>query len=151
MWWPKLEVKITKILEDEKVENTTLRTDRELLEEVLALSRITAKLKNSTSNTSFKINNYSSEHFERLVSNLLWGTESIFQLDWDHTKTCLDSEVIRYFVSPDGDFLNPGIDDESNNWANRPLFLDAYRKLNSFMTQHKIFHSPYDNEFDMPF
>ncbi len=38
-WWPELQTAVEKILTDGKAEKSELRTDRELLEEILALSR----------------------------------------------------------------------------------------------------------------
>jgi hypothetical protein len=45
MWWPKLQVSFESILDDDQVpeEEPPLRTDRELLEEIVELSRLTHK------------------------------------------------------------------------------------------------------------
>jgi hypothetical protein len=153
MWWPKLESKISKILEVNKVENVSLRNDRELLEEILALTRVTVR-RTVTNNEPKLKQKYKTEFFEKLVADFIFGTEAIFDWDWEHTKTCLDSEYMQYYISPDGNFLNPKIDDEGNNWGNRPAFLNSYRKLKLFMDEYEIRkRNPFtsDDEDDLPF
>ncbi len=152
MWWPKLESKVKKILETNNVSNTSVRNDRELLEEILAISRLTAKRTSDSNKTTSKLK-YNIELFEKLVANFVDGTEVVFELDWEHTKSCLDGEWLRHFISPNGDFLNPSVEDEGNNWANRVGFLESYRKLKSFMENYELrkLHSFFDNNEDLPF
>lgn len=137
MWWPRLEAKISKILEINKVENVSLRNDRELLEEILELTRVSLKRTVSTNNSKSKLK-YKTEIFEKLVSDFMIGTEAIFEWDWDHTKSCLESDNIDHYISPDGNFLNPNVRDEGNDWGNRPAFLISYRRLRSFMNDYDI-------------
>jgi hypothetical protein len=47
MWWPELEQKVTQILEMDRDREQEVRTDRELLEEILLLSRSSNKAKSS--------------------------------------------------------------------------------------------------------
>lgn len=153
MWWPKLESKISKILEVNKVENISIRNDRELIEEILALTRVTARRTVANKDVNSK-QKYKTELFERLVADFIFGTEAMFDWDWDHTKSCLENGNMKYFISHDGNFLNPNIDDEANNWGNRPAFLNSYRKLSSFMdeygiTKKNIFTD--DDDDDLPF
>ena len=152
MWWPKLESKVAKILETNKVSNTAVRNDRELLEEILAITRLTAKRTSESIKTPSK-HKYNVEVFEKLVANFVGGTEAIFEWDWEHTKSCLDSEVIEYFISPHGNFLDPNVEDEGNNWANRVGFLESYRKLKTFMDNYELRkkHSFFDADDDLPF
>jgi hypothetical protein len=152
MWWPKLESKISKILEEQKVENKALREDRELLDEILAIVRFTAK--NSTSPTKSKLGkaNYDVEKFESLVSSFIASMEFIFDWDWEHTKSCLTEDSIDYFISPTGNFLNPNIKDEGNNWANRVGFLSSYRSLREFMNENKLqIIEHFSDNSDLPF
>lgn len=136
MWWPKLEIRINSILDKKRVENVSVRNDRELLEEILDLSRVTARKTATNSKTKVQNRKYNIETFEKLVSKFMGGTEAIFSWDWDHTKGCLKN--IELFVSEDGDFLNPNVKDESDNWGNRPALLSNYRKLKSFMEDYDI-------------
>ena len=57
--------------------------------------------------------------------------ELVFDNDWDFTLTMLrlDPHELGFYITPDGTFLNPGVQDESNNWANRGALLYAYRGL----------------------
>lgn len=151
MWWPKLENKISKILDNNKVENTELRDDRELLEEILAITRLTAK-RTITQGKNVK-NRYNTVLFEKLVSDFIMATEGIFDWDWEHTKNCLEDDNIRLFISPNGNFLDPNIDDEGNNWGNRPAYLNSFRKLRAFIEEFEILKgNPYfeDND-EVPF
>ena len=150
MWWPRLENKITKLLEDNKVENTSLRNDRELLEEVLALTRLTAK------NTSLKhrgkaTKDYDAKKFEELVNEFISSTIGIFDSDWEHTKSCLNAQNIGSFISPNGNFLMPNVKNEGNNWGNRVGYLESFRRLKAFMYENEItnFNEFADN--DVPF
>lgn len=74
--------------------------------------------------------------------------ENVFDTDWAYTKEMLgvyngtneqresekkgDDDII-YIISPDGTFLNPKVDDETENWGYRGELLAAYRQL-----KHKI-------------
>jgi len=146
MWWPKLDSKIGKILESKKIENVSVRDDRELLEEILALSRVTAR-RTITHNSSEK-SRFRDSTFERLVSEFVFGTEAILDFDWIQTKICLADDNMKYFISSDGTFLNPNVDDEGNNWGNRPAFLKAYRRLKSYMDENNIVKTNFLFDFD---
>ncbi|MEY2702028.1 MAG: hypothetical protein RLY43_661 [Bacteroidota bacterium] len=151
MWWPKLETKVSKILETNKVENISVRNDRELIEEILALSRITAKRTLVSTNKTLPNTKYNTELFEKLVADFIFTTQSIFEWDWDHTKSCLQDDLINHFISTNGDFLNPDILDEGNNWGNRPGFLNSYRKLKAFMDEYEIRKlNPFFDDDDIP-
>ncbi|SFC94419.1 TIR domain-containing protein [Flexibacter flexilis DSM 6793] len=152
MWWPKLENKVNKLLDANKVENIAVRNDRELLEEILAISRITAKRTIETGKSNSK-RRYNTEVYEKLVSSFIFGTETIFEIDWEHTKSCLEGDNLQYFVAQNGDFLNPNVNDEGNNWANRVGFLESYRKLKSFIEEYGLRKrdSYFDPENEPPF
>jgi len=152
MWWPKLENKVGKILETNKVSNTAVRNDRELLEEILAITRLTAKRTSESNKTSSK-HKYNVEQFEKLVANFVAGTEAIFEWDWEHTKSCLGGGAVQDFIAPNGDFLNPNVEDEGNNWGNRVGFLESYRKLKAFMDNYELrkSHPFFDLNEDLPF
>lgn len=151
MWWPKLEMRINKILESNKVENTELRNDRELLEEILAITRMTAK-RTINHNPRLGISSDQST-FEKLVIDFMYMTNAIFSWDWEHTKYCLNVEPKNPFISFNGDFLNPNVSDEGNDWGNRPGYLNAYRKLKAFMEEKGMVkqHSIFDIGDDLPF
>lgn len=64
------------------------------------------------------------------VAAFLEAFEVTFADDWDHTKMCLDDNG---FIRDDGDFINPGVADEGDNWANRGALLEAYSELSGAM------------------
>jgi hypothetical protein len=130
-FWPELESKVEGIIKatgggDSAA--TDLRSDRELLEEVLDLSRALA-IQKSGGFQAYK-------DLFRLISEFLSAYYLIFDMDWEHTKSCLESP--EYFISPLGTFINPKIDDEGNNWGNRPMLLNAYRKLVEYIENNDI-------------
>jgi hypothetical protein len=49
--------------------------------------------------------------------------------DWWLTKEAISGELAEYNIHPNGTFLEPGVEDESNNWANRGSLLASYRFL----------------------
>ena len=54
--------------------------------------------------------------------------ELVFNDDWEMTHGCITNPL---FISEHGTFLDPEVDDEGNNWANRGALLSAYRELKS--------------------
>lgn len=130
-FWPELESKVTGIIKVTKSEDgtaTDLRSDRELLEEVLDLSRALA-IQKSGGFQAYK-------DLFRLISDFLSAYYAIFEMDWEHTKTCLENP--EYFISSSGTFINPRVNDEGNNWGNRPMLLNAYRKLVEYIESNDI-------------
>lgn len=72
--------------------------------------------------------------------------EVVFDKDWQYSKTMLnvreETEKQRkalkemglesiYMIDPNGTFLNPEVEDETENWGHRGKLLDLYRKLKS--------------------
>ena len=58
--------------------------------------------------------------------------EAVFGNDWDLTKDRIKDPA---YVEPKGTFVNPGVEDEDNNWANRGSLLRAYRSLKQLLIQ----------------
>jgi hypothetical protein len=74
--------------------------------------------------------------FRALVVRFVDLFELVFENDWEHTKVTLHvPDDLPGFITPDGSFLNPGVEDESNNWANRGSLLAAYRRLRSALPE----------------
>jgi hypothetical protein len=111
------------------------RSERELLEEILGLSRNILKA------DKLKLNDDKSQHFNSLISNFLSMFDLVFHSDWDHTIQSLDPEYLNYYISPNATFINPNVSDEQNNWGNRGSLLASYRELVSFIM---------DNGMDVP-
>lgn len=62
--------------------------------------------------------------------------EQVFDKDWAYTKENLgipgnsaDDENSIPFISYNGTFINPEVDDETENWGHRAILLDQYRRL----------------------
>lgn len=60
------------------------------------------------------------------------------ETDWPATLENLQDEA-KYFVDPNGTFLEPGVRDESANWWNRGSLLASYRRL-KVMLEKKHFN-----------
>ncbi|MCU0093711.1 toll/interleukin-1 receptor domain-containing protein [Pseudomonas koreensis] len=128
--WPELEAQVNEILEAMKRganNQPTARTEREMLEEVLELSRALAIQKTG----GFKLHN----ELNDLISNFLVSFHSVFHIDWDHSSACLSEYS---YISPRGTFIEPQVEDEENNWANRALLLNTYRALIEFIETNKV-------------
>jgi len=67
-------------------------------------------------------------NIEEELQDFLEHFESVFQNDWYVSKGCLQ-DADNIYISENGTFLNPQVDDESNNWANRGALLASYRRL----------------------
>ena len=150
MWYPRLETKILKILEEYKVENTSIRDDRELLEEILGIVRVTAK--RTISGVRQKgLSSYDVKKFEKLVNAFLGSTLSIFEWDWDHTKSCISDDAIDSFIAPNHTFIYPGVEAEGSGWVNRLDFLNSYRSLKYFMEENGIINLSAFGDGEPPF
>jgi hypothetical protein len=132
-FWPKLESRVTEILESEpSSEGSHSRSERELLEEILGLSRNILKA------DKLKLKGDESHQLNSLVSNFLTMFNSVFEDDWDHTLLSLDPEWVRQYIAPNATFINPNVADEENNWGNRAGLLSSYRALVSFIVENDI-------------
>lgn len=130
-FWPELERNINSIIKSSdsgKSSSSNLRSDRAILEEILDLSRALAIQKSG----GFKAH----KELNQLISDFLTAFDVIFNIDWEHTKTCLEDS--QHFISPTGTFVEPRVDDESNNWGNRPSLLETYRKLVNYINANNI-------------
>lgn len=128
--WPDLEQQVSEILKATQPDNDeqASRADREVLNEILDLTRSLAIQKTG----GFKTHN----ELNTLISNFLLGFDAVFDDDWEHTKLCLEES--RYYINKDGTFINPKVQDEENNWANRGALLTSYRRLVEYIEAHEI-------------
>ena len=86
---------------------------------------------------------------EGAIIKFLDAFEQVFDKDWEYTKEKLGIidnpddqkrnsfdlglETI-YFISPDGTFINPKVEDEVNDWGYRASLLNEYRKLRKLLS-----------------
>jgi len=132
-FWPKLETRINELLTDTAPDGEGHpRSDRELLEEVLGLTRNILKV------DKLKLKDDESNHFNLLVSSFLTSFHAVFEDDWDHTIQALDPEYLKYYISHGATFINPNVADEQNNWGNRGSLLASYRELVSFILDNGL-------------
>ncbi len=75
------------------------------------------------------------EEFESVTSSFVSYFELVFHNDWEMTKTSCDDELL---IKNDGSFIEPKVEDEENNWANRARLLESYRALVSYMEKNGI-------------
>ena len=74
---------------------------------------------------------------ESSLERFVYAFEAVFDNDWEFTKTALGGDGIHHLV-PGKSFLEPGVEDEGNNWGNRGALLRAYRELLAAMAQRGI-------------
>ncbi len=82
------------------------------------------------------------------LERFLESFETVFDKDWSYTKEKLgiyntlseqdenaadEEDDIIYTISPDGTFLNPKVDDETEDWGSRGELLSAYRQLKELL------------------
>jgi hypothetical protein len=51
------------------------------------------------------------------------------ETDWEQTREAIGGDLAKHFIHPNGNFLEPGVEDESSNWWNRGSLLADYRFL----------------------
>jgi len=81
------------------------------------------------------------EEFQNAVTNFMTCFELVFDNDWTMTKNCIKDS--KFLIEKKGTFLNPKVDDEENNWANRGSLLATYRELYDLMKKQDISTSNY--------
>ena len=62
-------------------------------------------------------NKYNQEQFEELVTKFMFYMDLVFHSDWEHSKGCLEN--MNWFISEEGSFLYPKVQNEESNWENR--------------------------------
>lgn len=90
-------------------------------------------------------NKYNQEQFEELVTKFMFYMDLVFHSDWEHSKGCLEN--MNWFISEEGSFLYPKVQNEESNWENRGNLLKAYRELDNFLQKHDIRNREIDEYF----
>ena len=80
------------------------------------------------------------DQLKNLLTEFMSSFELVFGHDWEFSQGCLRDDS-QHFIARGGTFLNPGVDDESNNWANRGHLLDVYRRLVAEMKKAGIYQA----------
>nr|WP_314678925.1 hypothetical protein [uncultured Capnocytophaga sp.] len=90
-------------------------------------------------------NKYNKEQFEELVTKFMFYMDLVFHSDWEHSKGCLEN--MNWFISEEGNFLYPKVQNEESNWENRGKLLKTYRELDKFLQKHDIRNREIDKYF----
>lgn len=90
-------------------------------------------------------NKYNQEQFEELVTKFMFYMDLVFHSDWEHSKGCLEN--MNWFISEEGSFLYPKVQNEESNWENRGKLLKTYRELDKFLQKHDIRNREIDEYF----
>lgn len=61
------------------------------------------------------------EELQRVTSEFIGAFEVVFRYDWDYTTMMIGAE--------EPNFLEPGVEDESEDWGARGALLEKYRAL----------------------
>lgn len=84
------------------------------------------------------------------IISFLTAFEQVFDKDWAYTKGQLgiveetENQKLNalsigleavYYISPEGTFLKPNVDDEANDWGHRATLLNEYRKLKILVSE----------------
>jgi len=63
------------------------------------------------------------DQLRKALAEFVGAFEVVFRHDWDYTKVMLGDEAENC------SFIEPGLEDESEDWGARGALLDKYRKL----------------------
>jgi hypothetical protein len=70
------------------------------------------------------------------LEDLARNMYAVFDNDWAFTRDMLNADPSPYTIAPDRTFLDPGVEDEANNWGNRGSLLAAYRRAVMVLKAH---------------
>ena len=76
---------------------------------------------------------------ERAIAEFVGAFEVVFRYDWEYTKIMIGDE------SEGATFVEPGLDDESEDWGARGALLEKYRELLKVMKANGL-----EPEFPFP-
>lgn len=76
---------------------------------------------------------------ENALVSFMRSFECVFDQDWGCSQ---GNMTCPHMINPKGTFLNPMVEDEENNWANRAGLLDDYRRLSALMLEYGV--DPHD-------
>lgn len=78
------------------------------------------------------------DSFREAVAEFVGAFEEVFGRDWEYSREMFSSANVDFFVAPGCTFLNPGVEDEVDDWGARAKLLDQYRKLVQIMKEAGI-------------
>lgn len=81
----------------------------------------------------------SDNEFEKAVTEFVGAFEIVFRYDWQYTKEMIGDE------ESGANFIEPGLEDEIEDWGARGALLEKYRRLIEIMQKQGI-----EPEFPFP-
>jgi hypothetical protein len=72
------------------------------------------------------------DEFTVAVREFVGAFEVVFRYDWQYTRAMIGDEA------PSGTFIEPGIEDETEDWGARGALLEKYRRLMAVMQAQGI-------------
>ncbi|MHC4927316.1 MAG: hypothetical protein ACYTER_08305, partial [Planctomycetota bacterium] len=138
-WWPDLQTKVQDVFETHKSQdNTPIRSEREILEEVLEISRLLAKEKETTDNPiSVNAINHMLENFKNIY-------ESVRNHQSDEVIMSRVSELSKSITY----IANHPIIEKNDNLK---LQLAYVKKMSYECLPYENSSNPYSNDDDIPF
>jgi hypothetical protein len=76
------------------------------------------------------------------LARFMGAFEEVFERDWEYARAMLSTANVDGFIAPDATFLNPGVEDEAEDWGARGELLERYRELLRVMARHGIEPKP---------
>lgn len=72
---------------------------------------------------------------ERALSTFAYAFEQVFHHHWDYTLGAIGGAGR---IDEDGTFLEPKVEDETDDWGHRGMLLEEYRELRAIMKRRGI-------------
>jgi hypothetical protein len=72
---------------------------------------------------------------QQRLTSFMHSFEWVFDGEWEVFTEAVIRDTDHIYIAEGGTFLNPGVEDESNNWANRGSLLGHYRRLKAIMEE----------------
>ena len=74
----------------------------------------------------------SDSELEKAISEFVGAFETVFRYDWSYTKDMIGDEA------QGANFIEPGLEDEEEDWGSRAELLEKYRHLVKVMKKRKL-------------
>ncbi len=79
-----------------------------------------------------------SDELQQALTRFVEAFEEVFERDWEYARAMLAPANLDSFIAPGGTFLNPGVEDEVEDWGARAELLTRYRELRRVMHRYGI-------------
>jgi catechol 2,3-dioxygenase-like lactoylglutathione lyase family enzyme len=76
--------------------------------------------------------------FREAIAAFVGVFEEVFERDWEYARTMLSAANTAALIAPGATFLNPGVEDEAEDWGARAELLGRYRQLLQVLERHGV-------------